>query len=133
MRRKIHRGSTQRRTGQRPAAEEPRPPGPLRRSRTARHIDDVIARFDEWLAHQDVSADRCVTYRVHVERYLRWHSDRPDASAARIQWRYYTQLRNHGATDAELEIVRNSLALLRHVTEPRPRWLEGRCELEGAG
>jgi hypothetical protein len=133
MRREIHGGSTQLSSRQRLATDEPHRAGLLRRSRTAWHVDDIIARFDEWLADQHVSAARRVTYRVHVERCLRWHAGRPDASAARIQWRYYTQLRDHGATEAELEIVRTSLALLRHVTEPRTTWFGGRCELEGAG
>jgi len=53
---------------------------------------------------------------VHAERYLRWRANRADTGADRIQWRYYTRLREHGATEVELHIARTSLALLRRAS-----------------
>jgi len=97
--------------------------------RTARHIDDVM-RFDEWLP-QDVSA--IGVSPTGARRALPALAFRPtDASAARIQWRYYTQLRNHGATDAELEMCATR-SRCSDTSRSTTRWLEGRCELEGAG
>ncbi|HWN31147.1 MAG TPA: hypothetical protein VNP03_00310 [Pseudonocardia sp.] len=76
----------------------------------------VMRRFNEWLARHDVPAELQARYRVHAERYLRWRANRADTAADRIQWRYYTRLRDHGATEVELQIARTSLALLRHAS-----------------
>ena len=95
--------------------------GPPHRVGPTGHIEQVMCRFNESLAHHDVPADLRSRYRVHAERYLRWRANRADTGADRIQWRYYTQLRHHGATDIELGIVRTALALLRRVIGQPPR------------
>jgi hypothetical protein len=79
----------------------------------------LMRRFNEWLARHDVPAELQARYRLHAERYLRWRANRADTAADRIQWRYYTRLRDHGATEVELRNARTSLALLRRVsTQP---------------
>ncbi|HEX4356397.1 MAG TPA: hypothetical protein VH141_02670 [Pseudonocardia sp.] len=79
---------------------------------TGQGEQQVMRRFNEWLARHDVPVELRGRYRVHAERYLRWRANRADAGADRIQWRYYTRLRDHGATEVELRIARTSLALL---------------------
>ena len=83
---------------------------------TGQGEQQVMRRFNEWLARHDVPVELRSRYRVHAERYLRWRANRADTGADRIQWRYYTRLREHGATEVELHIARTSLALLRRAS-----------------
>jgi hypothetical protein len=87
-------------------------------------MDPLIARFNTWLARQDVSPRRRHCYSTHAEQYLRWQAGGPDPHADRTQSRYFALLRREGISEVEIGIARTSLSLLgRHlITAKRADW-----------